>query len=423
VQARELAIRAQDVEAGFSGLKDLPTFASAEFKNTILVGRAARLAAHIQGAEVFEESGVKRLEYVAASLGIEPVSLPLVLRLLEEADMVTVRERAGEIDRVLENVPRFADLHSKLGAVIGQRKLSELEVATLESYDQLAQAPRVDDGSLPIFGVAGPLQQPLLEIADQAGLIRRVEEKGSQPLLYSPQYWDENDEATARIFKSFDVEEVKRAYRDVRGEPGRPITSSHIKTDYDVVKRLADAGIFPSPSVHGLKGVFGFAFTPYKGFQDDPAVQSKRMEKVRALIACVRYGQHFGSGSKIKYPGAILNALLTRKSLAPHTDAYTQYKLLFDQGIVRLERLNPTSPYFVTSLIDTEENVLALQAAISLITQGMPIEATEINSEIRDYAKSSTYEEPVVARARRVYVPGSKSARIVYDAVQTILTT
>lgn len=419
MKKRELAIRAQDIDAGFDTLNNLPTFAKTEFKNVALAGKASRLAAHIQGAEVFGPNDIRRLEYVADSLGIDPISLPIVLRFLEQAEMVTVVERGSNIHTVRENVPEFQDLHDRIGQNIDDKSFSELESATLETYHSLAGAPVEDAGDLPIQLISENYRKPLLEICDQATLIKRIDLKNRDSYFYSPQYWDENIEQSGRVIKDLGIEEVNDAFRAIRQSPGKPIT---IKSS-NAVKALAQAGLFPSPSVTGLSGEIAFAFTPYKGFAGDEIVQSKRMEKVRALIACVRYGQHYGSASRIRNPIALLNALLEKKRLNAHSDAYTQYKLLFDQGIVRLERVSKSSDRFITTLIDTADNRLAISAAINLLRSGQPVEAIDVNEELANYARSSSYSEPIRARIKKIYNPGGETQALIHQTVQAILTT
>jgi len=416
-----LALRAQDVESGLQSGPDLPPFATREFKKTFLAGKAARLAAHIGGADVFEEKDIPRLEAVADSLGVEPLLLPVVLGVLEEIGFVDVAKKGGEVVRVRENVPRYGDLYEGVGQHLASQAPSEVELATLESFHHLTEAPRIDDGGLPIQQLSLKFSAPILEATDNAGLIRLVQVPNGEKLAFSPQYWDENVEATHRLLQEFGDERFRAVHKRVQEEPGFSLDGKGFE-HIELAKRLAAEGVLPSPDVEGLKGKRQFAFVPYRGFAGDPAVQSKLVEKVRALIACVRYGQHYGTGSKILYPGAILRAFRDKGSLRPHSDPFTQYRMLYDMGMVRLEKASPTSDRYVTTFIDTEENSQALEAAISLLAHGSPVEAVSVNQELRNYAINASYQEPVISRAKRTGTFTRETQKVIYEAMRDIIT-
>ena len=77
-----------------------------------------------------------------------------------------------------------------------------------------------------------------------------------------------------------------------------------------VVEAMA-MGLLPSPQVDSFGGRRRFAFTPYQG--QIALTESERavLQKARAVVACIRYGEHFGTITKVDDPEAIVGALQT----------------------------------------------------------------------------------------------------------------
>ncbi|OWU66038.1 MAG: hypothetical protein CBB60_001605 [Armatimonadetes bacterium Cent15-Ar3] len=416
-----LGLRAQDVESGLQALEQLPTFLSSEFKKSFLSGKAARLATHISGAEVFEADDIQRLELVAGTLGIDPLLLPQVLDVMEEMEFVSVRSSGRVIKQVRETIPQYGNLYAQVGAHLRSQEPGEVEMAAIATFASLVETPTFNSAGLPMSALDAKYRVPVSEVADAAGLIRTSSVDLDRQITFSPQYWDENVTKTAELLEVYGDGEFKEVYSKVRTYPGTPILNLE-PDERSLLEQLAAEGLFPSPDVKGLRGTHQFAFLPYNKFDEPAAIQSKLIEKVRALIACVRYGQYYGSASKILYPAAILRTLRDKKSLSPHSDHYSQYRLLYDLGIVRVERVSSASDRFIPTLIDTPDNIRALDVAISMISSGTPLEATLVNQPVKDYALDATYQEPVVSRATRKKDFSPRAQALIYNAMADIIT-
>lgn len=119
--------------------------------------------------------------------------------------------------------------------------------------------------------------------------------------------------------------------------------------------------------------------------------------------------EHFASITSIRQPLVLLRALQSRGFLGAHSEAYNQYRLLIDQGIGRISRDIQHSDRFVLHFVDTEENKIALAAAIDTIEGGEPFAATHIEPEIANYVLNGDYTEPPTARARKKYAPSAEA--------------
>ncbi|MCK4816756.1 hypothetical protein KA005_13380, partial [bacterium] len=124
-------------------------------------------------------------------------------------------------------------------------------------------------------------------------------------------------------------------------------------------------GCIPTPSVNSSAGEKFFVFTPLQGVGK---LEKALLEKARAIIACVRYGQHFATVTKIFDPLLILERLQGRKKIGAHSEILRQYALLHKLGVGKIARDRFHSDRFNFHLIDTEDNMRALELAIQYLT-------------------------------------------------------
>lgn len=268
-------------------------------------------------------------------------------------------------------------------------------------------------------------REALLDVADQASLIRRNQRSSDAPaVLYSPQYWDENPDRVIEVAAKYGNDQVTAVINRVREDQGLPIPSTTDRSrDAEVLRSLADCGLLPSPLVKGTSGSVAFAFTPFKGSGSDPALNAKLLEKTRAILACVRYGQKFGAVTRIRSPQAILHALRTNGTIGPHSEIYQQYSLLIEQGIAKISRSTSHSNRYVLHFIATPENTAALQAAIELLEVGVPVETVLVDKDVRDYAMNQNYTEPPTARASRKYNANAKATEEMLSQIIELMVT
>ena len=141
------------------------------------------------------------------------------------------------------------------------------------------------------------------------------------------------------------------------------------------------------------------------------SVQEKAiLDKARAILACVRYGQHFAGVTRIRNPLWIINALEDRKVLGPHSEIRQQYFILWEKGIARFSRDSDHSHRFWLHIIDNEGNMKALRLARDMLTVGEAITDRGLDPRVRAILFSGTYDEPLTALAeRRQETPSSRT--------------
>lgn len=393
----KIGIRCQDIQ---TSLQDISLGSlTSETKNIRLLGMAERLAIHIRGTDVI--SDYKKLEYVAGQFGIDSLILPRVLETLEEIGWVRVKKSTGQIKKVEESVPYFKDVYSEVGEYYNNTSHSEIEDAIIETTDKLALSP-INEQTIR-NNLGEKLYKIVLDIGKSGKFIEEYDSPDTkEKILYSPIYWIENPKKIEEIYKllkQFGVENVIRILREIQDYQGCPLTDRLFKTekgslsqDDQILFELIKRGIILAPQVNSFRGRKSFAFTPYPEISIEEKVI---LEKAMAILACVRYGEHFGLITRIRYPEAILDKLLDPPHIiGPHTEIRKQYAILIGRGIGRIYPAKGVSNRWYFQLIDKEENIKAVKLAKDLLIVGEAISDRGFQEELQQILfTTGTYEE------------------------------
>jgi len=129
-----------------------------------------------------------------------------------------------------------------------------------------------------------------------------------------------------------------------------------------------------------------------------------------AILACVRYGEHFGLITKIRYPKAILDKLLDSPHvIGPHTEIRKQYALLVGRGIGRIFPDRVLSDRWYFQLIDKEENIKAVKLAKDLLVVGESISDRGFQEELQKILFTPGSYEEALRTLPRLKKPASFS--------------
>ena len=400
---RTVGLRSQDIQTGLQEV-DLRGPATGLLNNTLIVGMAERLAIHVRGINVIEDEA--RLYALADRLGINGLVLPNVLHVLEDVGFASVTYESGRIRRVAERIPYFEDIYDTLGEVWEQRNPREEEHATIQLLEGLADGPRAMDDIQGDYGVDTDELRLILEVGRSGGYFSEFDsETDHARVVYSPLFWEEKPAETFALVSKYGGSRVADAIRRVRSYQGLPLPdlgSASSEGDRIVVEAMA-AGLLPAPQVQSAKGPKRFAFTPYQGQQQLSEVERPVLQKARAILACIRYGQHFGSASSIFDPGAIINALRVKGRIGPHSEIARQYAMLVVENVGRITRdPNYTSRYNL-EIIQTEENVKALRLAADMVKVGEAISDRGLDQAARSVLfATGTFREPATVRTEEL---------------------
>ena len=393
----KIGLRAQDIQTSVQDV-DLGLL-NAETKNIRLIGMAERLAIHIRGADVIDD--YKKLEYTASQFGIDSLILPNVLKVLQEIDWVRVEKEGSVIRKVEESVPYFSDIYSTAGEYFNNSDHSEIEEATIAVCDSLALSPSTEEEVKNKLGLSDEAYRIILDIGKSGKFIDEYKStKTREKVLYSPLYWIENPEKLENMYtllKEFGADNVYKALKKIRDYQGFPLWDDVLKGNYNTleIKIIAEAirrGIILAPEVNSLNGKKNFAFTPHIGISIEEKIV---LEKAMCLLACIRYGEHFGLITKIKYPELLLDKLLSPPyRIGPHTEIKKQYAILVGRGVGKIFKDRSIYDRYYFELIQTEENKKAVRLARDLLKVGEVLEEKGVSKELQSVIfYSGSYEE------------------------------
>lgn len=177
-----------------------------------------------------------------------------------------------------------------------------------------------------------------------------------------------------------DVVGILRGIRAYQGKPIDDITEIVLLT-------AIKTGCIPTPTVTSTNGAKRFMFTPLQGVGK---LEKTLLGKARAIVACVRYGEHFAGITKIIYPLVILRRLKENKQVGPHSEIDRQYVLLQKLGVGVIRKATGYSSRYMFHLLDTDENLRALDMAMEYLT-----------------VKEIVRGDPSEADAKKLLLPGS----------------
>lgn len=369
-----IGIRAQEFH---EGLKDIVNFPLKDMylPKTMLVGKAATLATHLKGLDYV--SDYQALIGLASQLGISGIELRRVLRELEEVDFATVIETNAEVKRLELRIPELRSGYEELGERWLQLRPDEIEQASISTLENIAFFPQKEAEIKSKLGLDDKDFDVVLTVGKSGLLIDRYTDEGGD-ILYSPLTVDEKPSALLTLAQQYPEDQIVQVLKRVQGYQGVPIEKlSEVNKNF-ASQAMRLGALCPVQITSGMPGKT-FLFMPRGGLRREERVI---LEKARAILACVRYGEHYAQIRPIHFPLAILETLRDRKSFKrSRSDFPEQYGLLVIQQIGRIEPDKWRSGFFNFHLIDTPENMLALNIAIELLQTGLsPTSKLEVDA-------------------------------------------
>jgi hypothetical protein len=383
-----IAARLQDVNEGL--VRQSGGLVEANYRKTKRFGAAARICNLIRGYDVVTD--YTSLVAAAGELGIGADTLDASLNILEEIGYVSLHKNGGDIRKIEERIPLLSDRFEAIGERWQDSKPSEIETATLSILDDMLVAPNrirtlckrhsIDDKAFHIIrdiGYSGEYIKAYTSPVD-----------GSE-ILFSPLYHDENPGKLIELMDAYPDEDVIAILRGIRDYQGKPIDAI---TDPLLLTAIRN-GCIPTPTVNSTNGSKRFMFTPLQGVGK---LEKALLEKARAIVACVRYGQHFAGVTKIREPLVILEKLKECKQVGPHSEIASQYVLLQKHGVGLIRKATGYSNRCVFDLLDTDENMRAMDMAIQYLTVKEIVKGDPNEAEARQLLLPGSYSSPAKTR-------------------------
>lgn len=410
-----IASRLQEINEGLTRISG--GLVEAHYRKSKKFGAAARICSLIRGRNVIKN--YESLVAAAGELGIGADTLEKALSELEKINYVTLYKSADEIQSIEERIPLLSDRFEAIGELWMDSKPSDFEKISIEIIDDLMLAPQPEREIIKKNALSWKDFQVIKDVGITAAYYRTYKNpKDGSEIGYSPLYCDENPEKIVKLMEKFPSQDISKIFKSIREYQGKPV---EIIND-PIICEAIRIGCIPTPTVDSTSGRKSFAFTPLQGVDK---LEKTLLEKARAIVACVRYGEHFAGITRIHDPLAILEALRRRHQLGSHSEAGRQYALLVKLGIGRIARDTVHPGRFVFHLIDSEENMRALDFAIQYLTvkeitkldrkereakqlllPGIYGSTTKTRMEVRE-AKPVNYSETSINRLNHLIIGGS----------------
>ncbi|HZI08157.1 MAG TPA: hypothetical protein VEZ71_29325 [Archangium sp.] len=332
------------------------------------VGQAARLAMLIKGQDVIEDE--RKLRKIAAmELQITGAGFDSVKRTLQEADLLEEKTIATGKRVLFEKVQRldFAKNYARLGEVWeanGER--TEKEIALTQALDQVITRPMPLSKLDSITALGKSDRAAVIEVAANAAVLDAIQEQ--DPIYYSPLLWEVDPKRLAAFMKVCNQSTFATLIERVRAKPGTDFT----KAIDPLVLQAVRGGILPSYRVTSTAGERVYAFVPYGGRLLTEEAQKTILDKARAIVACLRYGNEAATITRIFSPHAILRKLMDSGSnhqVGPHSELKGQYGMLVSKQIGKIIQVGSSDRFFFR-LIDSPDNLLACRIAGELLLGG-----------------------------------------------------
>ena len=267
--------------------------------------------------------------------------------------------------------------------------LNEHEQATIQILGALQDAPRNRDQLFNDLGLDKSVFDRCLTVGSASGIVSQHAARGRN-ILISPFYFTDNLDGLADAAVACGASAIKSALDKVKMNQGWPLSLIEtvgeiggVKlsvTERSLIGKLSEEGVIKPPTIKFGSKTESFVFTPRPGATRLNAANREVYERAMALISAVRKGQLLPEQFRIRSPQLILEKLRDRGYVGSNSEARAQYQNLVVLRVAHLKEV--VVGRWQLHLNRTEENVAALNLAISLLRTGS-LAGMEVNNEAR----------------------------------------
>ncbi len=393
----KLAELAHDLQTGL-GRTSIP-----DFDRLPIIGMASILALHIKGLGAIDYNVLRQVS--DHFFDIPAVALPQVLEVLHEIEYLTLIKSGKTIKTVIPSVPHFDSVYTGIGEYLSNETLTEHEELATSILSELTNKPEKRDTLFSHLGAETKLFKRCESIVSESGLVLTKRARGHD-ILVSPIYFADNLDALVDAAAAGGASRIERILKLVGQSQGWPLSiieqrmevaGSKISIDeLNILKTLVADGVLKPPSIKRPNATSElFVFTPRPGKTRLNAGNREVYERAMGLVAAVRKGQLLPEQYKIRSPTAILGALRDRKYIGTNSEASHQYRNLVNLRVGTL--VNTGGDRFKLQLIETPENLRAIEEAISLVKTGQMSQSSVDGDAQIALQQDETYVQSVVS--------------------------
>lgn len=392
-----IAELAHDLQTGL-GRTSIP-----DFDRLPIIGMASILALHIKGLGAIEYGVLRQVS--DHFFDIPAVALPQVLEVLEEIEYLTLIKSGKSIKTVIPSVPHFDSVYLRIDEYLSNETLTEHEQLAIAILGELTNKPEKRDALFGRLGAEKKLFNRCESIVSESGLVLSKRARG-QDILISPIYFADNLDKLVDMAAAGGATRVERVLKLIGQSQGWPLSmiekqgevaGTKISIDeLNILKSMVADGVLKPPSINRPNASSElFVFTPRPGSARLNAGNREVYERAMGLVAAIRKGQLLPEQYRIKSPTAILGALRDRKFIRTNSEAPHQYRNLVSLRVGKL--VDTGGGRSQLELIDTPENLRAIDEALSLVKTGQMSQSSVDESARIALSQDETYVQSVVS--------------------------
>jgi len=411
------ATRAVDIQ---KGMQDVPVgIPHYWFDRVILSGESARIAANLRGFDVVD---IERLNVMATEIGIAPSRVrDTIIPELELGGLIRIRKSGSKITHIEEKIPISFKLVETIGKLLVEKELEPVEIAGIHALELTSASPLPRQS---LLSALKEVNEDLFGVVLDCGRVGQfmdeyVSPKGER-IVYSPLVWNQKGEEVLKMFSELQTPERDELYalaKEVSSYPGKPAEKLSPINEL-ILSQATRSGFLQKTTVTTSSGSKDYFFIPGPKYRIE-AERSKQhdlFDRAKLVLSCVRHGQHYGRITRILYPQLLLERLMERGKLSPHSEFKEQYALLDEYGIARVEQTSGGRQ--ILRLVESDENRQILQTAIELLRGKEAPTARVMDVQARELLFKGDFVNPARNRAKGVRpdIPG-----VTYKTMQKML--
>jgi hypothetical protein len=345
----------------------------------INIGKAASLASHLRGIQVVED--YEALIVLASKLGISSTELLTVLEILDEIEYIRIIGSKRRPTKIEVLISYFEETYDLLGEKWNDDNPDEFERKMIEIINDLSDYRVSEQSIISKYNLNADDMGIIMHIGKSGGFVDSYTVNGDN-YLFSPIYMEENPQNIMDFLDSYDEGRVKDTLELLNSKPGYPVVNLNNVED-DIILGLMSNNILQTPAITASGGKVNFLFTPFTNTTDKEMVR-----QARNVVSAVRYGEKFSKYSELRDPSIFLQRLIDRGYIGktPHSDIEAQYGVLRDNGLGRIEEVNPGRYRFHLADSTFAKDVIRLAKA-------MIIENSTFDPEMQRGIISEAWEE------------------------------
>lgn len=388
-----------DIQSGL-GNTEVPLFG-----NLREIGIATTLAIHLKGLPEIEYEVLRSVsDYY---FNIPSLALKGALKILAEIEYVKLHMKGRNICKVMPQVPRFTDLHEKIGDYFNFSDMNEYEQASLVILSELQNKPQQRNYILNSTGIENKILDECLKIGEHGNYFREYRKRGKD-ILASPFYFADNLDGLVDLSAKIGSDDISKVLDIIKRNQGWPLSRIRAqgeiggikltKTQNILLMQLCSEGIVKPPSIKFNNKQEYFIFTPRPGNKRLDVNNREIYERAMALVSCVRKGQLLADNYKIRNPILILRKLKDSGYIGANSEAQSQYRnLVFLKVGFLIKSGNDRFAFKLDK--NQQENIDALDLAISLLETG-ELANMDVNKEAQlALSKDENYIQSIISSA------------------------